>query len=218
MVVKCLRCAKRYMLDETLLPPEGRQVRCVACHHVWNQLPHVTPQPQTPTFMGSPDAARQMNVSSEKPTSWMGWVACAVIIALCISTLVFGRNFIATYWPPSEKYYELLGLQVSIPGVGLAITNASSQIHQEGSMDMVRVMGSVVNTSKRAQTIPPLQIKLMGDPSHPKCAGQSNTEGCVLDSWEHRLSEKSLLPGEKLQFETNPRPKIEGTQHIQVEF
>lgn len=219
MVVTCPQCAKRYMLDEMLLPQEGRQVRCVTCHHVWKQVPNEGFQPPIPAFIGNADIGLQMNVSSEKPkTSWMGWIAFAAIFTIGFSTLILGRNYIVTHWPPAEKYYELLGLQINIPGVGLAITNASSQIRQEGSIDMIRIMGSVVNTSKRAQTIPPLHIKLMGDSSHPKCLEKGNGEGCVLGSWEHRLSEQSLLPGEKIQFETYPRPKIEGTKHIQVEF
>ena len=219
MVVTCPQCSKRYMLDEALLPQEGRQVRCSACYHVWRQIPDPVQHTPNPSFLGGADIGLQMNVSSEKQPSWIGWIASASLLVVCFSVLIFGRNLIVTHWPDSEKYYELVGLQVTLPGSGLSITNASSQIHLDGPVEMIRVMGNVVNTSENVHPIPPLKIKLMGDATHPKCLEKSKEEnGCVLDQWEHRLSEQSLLPGEKLHFETDPHLKVEGSQHIRVEF
>ena len=218
MVVTCPKCSKRYMLDEALLPQEGRQVRCISCHHIWRKIPDLSNRPTTPPFVGAADIALQMKVSSEQQSSWMQWIIIASILVAFASTLILGRNLIVAYWPRAEKYYELVGLQVSLPGSGLSITNASSQIYQEGPIEMIRVMGSVVNASGSSRPIPPLKIKLMGNVTEHQCVEQNNGEGCVLDHWEHRLSEQSLLPGEKIQFETDPRPRIPGTQHIRVEF
>lgn len=218
MVVTCPHCSKRYMLDEALLPQEGRQVRCVACHHIWRQNPGVALHTNNSPFIGETDLALQMNVSSERQSSWLGWITFFVVFISCLSSLVFARNFIVSYWPEGEKYYELIGLQITLPGSGLSIANASSQIHQDGPIGMIQIMGNVVNTSDRARPIPPLKISLMGDTSHPNCLAKDKEGGCILDHWEHRLSEQSLLPGEKIQFETDPRPKAEGTQHIRVEF
>ena len=216
MVVTCPHCSKRYMLDESLLPQEGRQVRCIACHHVWRQIPDVT-YPIHPSPFAA-DFTQPLSVSSEKQSSWLGWILFFTTLILCVSTLIFGRNFIASHWPKSEKYYELVGLQVTLPGSGLSIANASSQIHLEGPLEMIRVMGNIINTSDNVRTIPPLKIKLMGDASHNNCLEEYKAEGCILDHWEHRLSAQSLLPGEKIQFETNPRPTVQGSQHIRVEF
>lgn len=218
MVVTCPRCSKRYMLDDALLPQEGRQVRCIACHHVWRQVPDVKHHGHHSPFVGGADMALQMTVSSEKNSSWVGWVVCLTLLISGLSTLIIGRNVIVAHWPQAERYYELIGLQITLPQFGLTIGNATSQIYQEGSHEMIRIMGYVTNTSDRVRTIPPLKIKLMGDASHPKCSGKHKSEGCILDHWEHRLSEQSLLPGEKINFETSPRPKVQGAQHIRVEF
>lgn len=219
MVVTCPQCSKRYMLDEALIPQDGRQVRCIACSHVWRQIPDPAQHTPTPAFLGGADIALKMNISSEKHASWAGWIVSASLLVVCLCVLIFGRNFIVTHWPDGEKYYELVGLQVTLPGSKLSITNAASQIHSDGPIEMIRVMGNVVNTSNSVHPIPPLKIKLMGESSNPKCLEKSKEENsCVLDQWEHRLSEQSLLPGEKLHFETDPRPKIEGSQHIRVEF
>src|SRR5436190_7933078 len=218
MVVTCPQCSKRYMLDESLLPQEGRQVRCIACHHVWRKIPDVARSIHPAPFMGTADLALQMNVSSEKQSPWLGWGIFLTTLVLCVSIFIFGRNFIVSHWPMSEKYYEFIGLQVTLPGAGLSIANASSQIHQEGAIEMIRVMGNVMNISESVRAIPPLKIKLIGNSSHQNCLEKYQEEGCVLDQWEHRLSAQSLLPGEKIHFETNPRPKVAGSQHIRVEF
>lgn len=219
MVVTCPQCAKRYMLDEALIPQEGRQVRCISCYHIWRQIPDPLHHAPNPVLLGGADIALQMNISSEKHTSWLGWILFSSFFVVCLSVLIFGRNFIIVHWPESEKYYELIGLHVTPPGAGLSITNAASQLHLDGPVEMIRVTGHVVNTSDTVHPIPPLKIKLMGDHSDPKCLEKSKEKnGCVLDQWEHRLSEQSLLPGENLQFETDPRPKVEGSRHIRVEF
>jgi len=218
MVVTCPHCSRRYMLDDALLPQEGRQVRCIACHHVWRQSPHISLQPSLPPLRDGASLELPMNVTSERSFSWMGLIAFIGILFTGISTFIFGRNYIVSYWPEGEKYYELVGLQVNLPGSGLSIMNATSQMDQNGDSELIRVMGNVMNTSSRVRPIPPLKIKLMGDNSHPNCLEREKEGGCILDHWEHRLSEQSLLPGEKIHFETEPRPKVQGTQHIRVEF
>jgi len=37
MILTCPACATRYQADEAKFPPEGRQVRCAKCGHVWHQ-------------------------------------------------------------------------------------------------------------------------------------------------------------------------------------
>lgn len=218
MIVTCPHCLKRYMLDDALLPKEGRQVRCVACHHIWRQAPEAPPFINSSPFMGIGDVALDASLSAKKQFSWLRWVVFLGIIISLFSFLIFGRNFMVIYWPKTERLYDLFGLHVIPPGAGLSISNAISLVRQDGGVDMVQVAGDIINTSDCARSIPPLKIKFMGELSHPKCLKNHPGKGCVLDYWEHRLSESSLLPGEHIHFETTSRPKIEGTQHISVEF
>lgn len=37
MIITCPSCATRYSLDDSKMPDDGRQVRCVQCSHVWHQ-------------------------------------------------------------------------------------------------------------------------------------------------------------------------------------
>lgn len=217
MIVICPNCSKRYMLDDNLVPEEGRQVRCIACHHVWRQALDIELPLSVPSLKGIPNATFEMGLSSERKSGWLGWIILLAVVLSISCAVTLGRDFVVKLWPQTERFYSLIGLHVNPPGAGLSIANASSLIHQDGSMDMVQVAGDVINTSDRVRSIPPLKIRLMGKDTHPKCL-EKQAEGCVLDYWEYRLSESFLLPGEQIHFETEPRPKVEGTQHIAVEF
>jgi predicted Zn finger-like uncharacterized protein len=217
MIVSCPNCSKRYMLDDALLPKEGRQVRCVACHHTWRQVPDLSFMNNT-SYTGNSTIAVEPRPSLEKRSSWMGWILSFGIILSAFSFLWFGRDYVVRVWPRTERFYELAGLKTNHPGAGLSIANASSLIQQDGPSEMIKVVGDIINTSDQVRSIPPLKIKLKGELSDPKCVENKQGEGCVLDYWEHSLSEKSLLPGEKIHFETNMRSRVEGTQQISVEF
>ncbi|MBY0501111.1 MAG: zinc-ribbon domain-containing protein [Alphaproteobacteria bacterium] len=206
------------MLDEALLPQDGRQVRCISCHHIWRQMPDTSSLITAPPLLGLGDMAIEARPPARKRFSWLGSVIFLAIILSLMSIFIFGRNVILTFWPHSERFYDLVGLHVNLPGSGLSLSNTESKVHKEGDIEMVTVTGDVVNISKRVRSIPPLKIKFMGENSHPKCSDNTQGKECVLDYWEHRLSESSLLPGEQIHFETAPRPKSEGTHHISIEF
>jgi len=209
MIVTCSNCSKRYMLDDILLPKEGRQVRCVSCQHVWRLMPEMSSFSSPPPFLELPHTDVNETHFSKKQSRWIWWVLFFAFLLSLLSGLIFGRNKIVSYWPESERIYALLGLQASLPGTGLAISNATSLINQDGPTEMIVVMGDILNSSPQVRPIPPLKIKLVRDNKEAQV---------VLDYWEHRLSENSLLPGEQIHFETAPRPKIEGAEYVVVDF
>jgi predicted Zn finger-like uncharacterized protein len=207
MIVTCPSCAKRYMLDDVLLPKEGRQVRCVACLQVWRQLPDTSSSLTSPPFLEFPNMeSSETRHFSKKRSRWIGLTTCLAIFLSLISGLVLGRNLIVSLWPASKQGYALVGLPIVLPGAGLSLSNITAHLHQEGATEMILIMGDVGNLAEQARPIPPLKIKLVGEANH------------VQDHWEHRLSERELLPGEHIHFETAPRPKAAGTQYVTVEF
>lgn len=218
MIITCPNCSKRYMLDEALLPEEGRQVRCIACYHVWHQAPAPVSPPPRPPFESVTEMTMDAPLLSRKPLSWLGWIIGFAILFSLLSFLSFGRDSIVKIWPQTERFYDLIGLHTTLPGAGLSIANATSLIHQDDTIEMIQVAGDIINISDQVRSIPALKIKLMGEKTHPACLKDKQPTGCVLDYWEHRLSESSLLPGEQIHFETDPRPKVNGTQRIVVEF
>ncbi len=213
MIVTCSQCSKRYMLDDVLVPQDGRQVRCVSCQYIWWQMPEKS---SSATLSGL------LNLSQEETTEELSFAknrfrSVGFIIGLGLffsffSFLIFGRNVIVSTWPVSERAYAFFGLPISLPGAGLVISNMTSLLQEEPSNTLI-VAGDVVNTSNGVRLLSPLKIKIIGTPS-PENPGERR----VLDSWEHQFSETSLLPGEHIHFETAPRPKVEGTQYVAAEF
>lgn len=57
MILTCPECATRYQADAAKFPPQGRDVRCAKCAHVWRQLPpepEVEPQEAEPVSAPKP--------------------------------------------------------------------------------------------------------------------------------------------------------------------
>lgn len=211
MIVTCPECSKRYMLDDALVSAEGRQVRCISCRHVWKQTREI------PSFLNEGPPLDSYGYNPErKPLNkapkgfGRSLFFLSLILLIMGGSLVFTRNFVVSIWPESERAYELLGLSISVPGKGLQITEATSTSHVQEGEEVIVVTGDVVNITSRVRTIPPLKILFMAEDPQGK--------PYPLDIWEHRLSESTLLPGEKIHFETAPRPNVKNAHHIHVEF
>ncbi len=208
MIVTCPSCLKRYMLDEGALTPEGRQVRCASCQHVWRHMPDEAAPLRPLPFLGFPQGESVVDSRSftKKRVSWMKWGLLGLLLG-CVVFFVFCRQTVVRVWPESQRGYALLGLSARLPGAGLSISNPTLLTHQEGPVEMIVVGGNITNTSSHVQAIPPLKITLVGE-----------DRAAPLDYWEHRLAEHSLLPGETIRFEAAPRPQVAGAQHVVVEF
>lgn len=213
MIVTCSQCSKRYMLDDVLVPADGRQVRCVSCQSIWWQMPEKSSSPTLSAFLNLPqEETIEIPSFTKSRFKSVGFIVCLAFFFSFLSCLIFGRSMIVSVWPASERAYAFFGLPISLPGAGLVISNMTSLL-QEDPSNMLVVAGDVTNTSSSVRLLSPLKIKIIGNPSPSAPADKK-----VLDSWEHQFSETSLLPGEHIHFETAPRPTVEGPQYVTAEF
>lgn len=56
MILVCPNCATRYVVPDTAVGTNGRQVRCAACKHSWFQAPPVLPEREMPVAAASVEA------------------------------------------------------------------------------------------------------------------------------------------------------------------
>lgn len=204
------------MLDDNLLPHNGRHVRCITCQHIWLQAPLEETIP-IQTSKEPEDIYIEKRPPVQKKTYWKIWCLLFSFFLLGTCFIIYGREMVIKVWPKSERLYALAGLSINHPGADLSILNTSSFHQKEGSKEMVYIAGDIVNTSNQVRSIPPLKVKLLGPISHTQCKEKQGAD-CILDFWNHRLSENSLLPGEKIHFETQAHSKPPGTQHVTVQF
>src|SRR3990167_3021923 len=212
MIVTCSSCFNRFILKDSLVPPEGRQVRCTVCHYVWKQLPEKSPSKISPLISldDSPNFIPP-RAFPKKRFKWLGFFLFLAILVVLLNILVLARDEIVEIWPETEKGYSFLGLYTLVPGVDLVISNITPRLTTNGEMEMLIVEGDVTNTSHHIRELGSLKINVIGEKGSPKVKQ-------ILDHWEYYFPKTSLAPGEFIHFETPPRPKIEEGKVVTVEF
>jgi predicted Zn finger-like uncharacterized protein len=129
MILTCPACATRYEADDAKFPPQGRQVRCAKCRHVWHQsapASEAAPPPEpiiaAPAPVSGPESAARANGPMRPPAPTpppqlavpgVAWIGLAALVVLTGFSAVHYRQRIAAVWPLSAAVYSHLGLTVS---------------------------------------------------------------------------------------------------------
>ncbi|MEB3701578.1 Zinc-ribbon domain-containing protein [Candidatus Bealeia paramacronuclearis] len=219
MIVRCPECSKRYAIDDKALLPSGRSVKCASCAHVWHQAPDVTYEiAENPAIQNLRDVTLPPQLHKGHWPAWVGWAFFGSIVVVFLTTFIFTRNAIVSFWPQSEALYAMVGLPVELPGMGLTLANTSTEEKEENGVAMYIVQGEIMNTSDRVKDLPVLKVSLVGTSEKGKCLQVIAKDKCLLDKWEHHLAKSHLLPGEQVHFETSPRPRIQSANSVIVAF
>lgn len=222
MIITCPNCAKRYQLDEALIPKEGRTVKCFACQTTWEQKAlltldehHVvTSLPPLP-HLGHLEEER---FTEQKPKFFKGFLIVVLLAIIGAATLYFCQSSVMQIFPKATKWYERLGVLDHKSKTGLVIINKkSSQVYSD-EKSFIILSGDIMNTSSYISLVPTLKVLLLGNVGSPACLNKMHDGKCIFKEIEHHLAEKSLLPGEKIHFETEPQVQELGITNIDVVF
>jgi predicted Zn finger-like uncharacterized protein len=61
MILTCPSCGTQYVVKDGAIPPQGRQVRCAACKHSWQQMPEM-PERDADVITPAPDEAPREDI------------------------------------------------------------------------------------------------------------------------------------------------------------
>jgi predicted Zn finger-like uncharacterized protein len=232
MILSCPACHIRYMADEAAFPPQGRDVRCARCGHVWHASlgseAYDTPQEQPSYESEEPeadvyaqpsarDAEPQADDTSyeesvaETATPWtqrlaltVGWAGLAAVVLVIGFVASIYRQQVVEFWPQSASFYSKLGVKVN--AAGLDIRNiAYTEAPQDGQL-VLTVTGALTNVTNHELPVPQIRVGLV------------DGEKRELYHWTFAPEVMTLRPGQSTRFVTRLSNPPTGAAHAEVQF
>ena len=224
MILTCPSCATRYQADEAKFPPQGRQVRCAKCGHIWHQAgpnppaePELVIKAEEPVRAAEPDLSRTRAfapaaVTEPEPAPrgamvavMAGWVGLILVILAIGYSLVRYRQEISMIWPQSASIYSSLGLKVNAHGIDFAHVDYRRE-NEDGQL-VLAVTGSIINSGTRELPVPQNVRVTLSDANNHE-----------LYHWSFTPNVQTLKPGQSSPFLTRLSSPPAAARHLEVRF
>ncbi len=181
MLITCHNCETIFQIDKSKIDPEGQQVRCSVCAHVWTVSSDAGNEITRPKLALSRDDSISAETTAHKldgpklkqdspinkkdtPSNFFGWLKwalgiCAMLIVFIYASIIY-RTTVTAYFPAIIPIFERAGLDMSYSAENLVIED----LQIDWKEDILRVRGNIHNNSLiRIHTLP-LKISVV-DPS-----------------------------------------------------
>lgn len=209
MILQCPECRANYMVPDSAISVDGRQVRCARCRHSWFQdgpelaPPPVTQPPVSPPSPAMPaaapvppiivppaiDPADDYDAFAHRPPfrprrnvlKWrtIGSIAAGLLMLCAIGVIL---------WTTAPGLAQQLGLAAP-QEEPLRITDNPIELTQmSNGSKLFAVSGRIANVSARKQRIPDIRADLR------------DASGKIVYTWTITPQSRSLGPGEALNF------------------
>jgi predicted Zn finger-like uncharacterized protein len=224
MILTCPACATRYQADEAKFPPQGRQVRCAKCGHVWHQPgPVAMAEPESaasseplrapePSLSRTRAFAPAVTVPESEPLARgamlavvAGWIALIAVILVIGYSAVRYREEISVIWPQSAGVYSSLGMKVNAHGIDF--THVDYRRESEDGQMVLAVTGHIVNSGSRELPVPQNVRVTLSDASNHE-----------LYHWNFTPNVQTLKPGQSSPFLTRLSSPPAAARHLEVRF
>ena len=206
MLLSCPNCNTRYLVPDSAIGPQGRQVRCANCKHSWFQepseeafarpLPVLEPQtaglaggmddlpppPQFSALAGAEAADERLRRPRRNPARY--WTMAALGFALLVA-VVIGSNAIYGWMGDGLKLAEVDPPLEIIPDANL---DRQTIVKDGKETEYFAASGTIVNPTDEEQPVPPLQIVLY------------DAQGRKVFDWIAKPKVNSLPPGGRVEF------------------
>jgi len=148
-----------------------------------------------------------------------GWYGLAAFVAIIISGFLIFQSTIADVWPPSQKLYRALGMEImhvaqnspestlEIPPEELfKITNTILNKVRTGQVTTLTVAGNIENRTNKTIPLPLLRIAL------------KSNQGEIIREWTFKSSAATISKGEIVPFATSLANPPDAATSISVTF
>lgn len=192
MILQCPECSARFAVPDTLMPPEGRTVKCGRCAHLWH-AEGVAPSEESFAELAqqvameeAPVIPSRLPVRQKPPLR--PWPFMAGAGALAALWLLFA--FIAYYpsWiklPILEDLYETFGI-TSTEGLVFEDVTMQRSTNEAGKTKFL-LAGSITNRWAGMRLVPTVRVQL------------KDRDGETIWAREYDVNEK-IGPGEPYAF------------------
>jgi len=174
--------------------------------------------PVRPRRSAAPSGGRNLPALPREPNRWSeaaGWAGLGLFVLIILGGSLLFRGPITEAWPPAERLYRTLGLDVEVaentperPPLEERLQFSQLQPSQKfvGGVLTLMIKGKINNTGGQVETLPPVEVVLLDD------------RQLDLVTWLVDPPRTVLHPGQSVTFETsleNPPPEA---QDIRVTF
>lgn len=203
MILVCPECRTRYVVPDSAVGIDGRQVRCASCKHSWFQEgPQATttdapvfdpaPLPDPPSAVADRDYDAFEHGPPFRPrrNPARRWTIAAIIAGILLLAAIGAIQYFGT---PSfaANIAGRLGLPVAQADVPLRFADYSVDRRDlESGNELFAINGRVLNPTDRAQRVPDIIAELR------------DAQGRLVYSWTIAPQRRTLGPRAELEFNT----------------
>ena len=217
MLIKCPKCRSVYDVPDTLVPDDGRVLRCAECGEIWTasakdvikkrkspakdiQKMFERVSKETDGLFNEPEIKtvekiRVVNVTRYKHT--INFILLLIALVSVAAILYYMRYDVVRLLPEAEKLYDKIEVS-SIPyGRNLEFKDITTREFSEDNIAKLEISGAIANTGKYLTEIPPVKVDVY------------DKSGNLLLNTTHYLPIPRLESGYNLLFNivvTNPTP------------
>lgn len=204
MIVKCPNCKTEYNVDEAVIKPNGKKLKCFNCGHIWHQ------EYKSETEIKELDnsnisennfEAYNKNKKQKNKTSIVSKIAKTfkfLLLTFLIAFITIGSMLAYSYVVDKDQNLTPIERLKKFPTYFKTennkdfpvkiVVNRHFELEYENSNEYIKVRGKIVNPTDKKQNLPAVEILL------------KNKAGNIISKREEELNYNYIKPYTDLPF------------------
>ena len=162
--------------------------------------------PEPPPIPTEADFNPRSTVPMRRKSPLVAWIVLFVIVLLTAAAAYSFSKQIVIAYPPANKIYHAIGIDVDLLGHGLDLPEPEAEAVIDGDTRRIVITGTVTNTTDETVVIPKLSGAL------------NDASGNVLHQWVFHADKPEAFPGESIRYETVVENPPRGATGLGITF